>query len=156
MKIREATASDSKWILHHRIGMFRDMGESDEFIEETSELTKQYLKDNWTRDYRYFLVEENDLVIGGCGLSLFRIPPMAHQRTGIYAYLSNMYVESEHQKKGHGRALLQYVLDFCKREGIGLILLHASENGKPLYETEGFNTPKGLMHLITWKHQKDS
>ena len=153
MKIREATESDSKWILHHRINMFREMGENDEFLEETTELTKQYLQGGWIKDYRYFLVEENDSVVGGCGLSLFRVPPMAHQKTGTFAYLSNMYIESELQRKGYGRFLLKFVVDFCKREGIGLLLLHASENGKLLYESEGFNTPKGLMHLITWKHQ---
>ena len=154
MKIREATESDSEWILHHRIGMFRDMDDSDEFIEETTELTMQYLKVGWTNDYRYFLIEEDDSVVGGCGLSLFRIPPMAHQKTGIYAYLSNMYIESEHQKKGYGRFLLKHVIDLCKREGIGLLLLHASKNGRSLYESEGFNTPEALMHLITWKHSE--
>jgi GNAT superfamily N-acetyltransferase len=152
MKIREATHADSKWILHHRIGMFKDMGEPEDFILETTELTEQYLKDDWTQDYRYFLVEENDTIVGGCGLSTFRIPPLAHQKTGVYAYLSNMYIEPEHRRKGLGKALTKHVVDICKRDGIGLLLLHASKGGYPLYESQGFNTPKGLMHLIVQKH----
>jgi GNAT superfamily N-acetyltransferase len=102
--------------------------------------------------YRYFLVEENGAIIGGCGLSTFRIPPMAHQKTGIYAYISNMYVEPEYRGKGIGRSLLRKVIETCKKDGIGLILLHASNFGHNLYESMGFESPKGLMHLITGKH----
>jgi GNAT superfamily N-acetyltransferase len=156
MIIREARKEDAKWILQHRIGMFVSMGESEDFITETKHLTEQYLKEDWMADYRYFLVEENETIIGGCGLSTFRIPPMVHQKTGIYAYLSNMYVEPEYRGKGIGRSLLRKVIETCKNDGIGLILLHASNFGHYLYESMGFESPKGLMHLITGKHSSIS
>jgi GNAT superfamily N-acetyltransferase len=145
MKIREATRADSKWILHHRIGMFKDMGESDEYVKESARLTERYLEDDWTTEYRYFLVEENNEVIGGCGITPFRIPPQVSQKTGIYAYLSNMFIEREYRRKGVGKALLSYVFDVCYSDGIGLLLLHASDDGLPLYELEGFQSTKRLM-----------
>jgi GNAT superfamily N-acetyltransferase len=148
MKIREATRADSKWILHHRIGMFTDMGESPDYVKESAKLTEEYLKDDWTTGYRYFLVEENDEVIGGCGISPFRIPPQVSQKSGIYAYLSNMFVEHEHRRKGIGNALLRYVIEVCKSEGIGLLFLHASDDGLLLYESEGFKSSERLMHRM--------
>ncbi|MFW9967804.1 MAG: hypothetical protein ACFFEA_11685, partial [Candidatus Thorarchaeota archaeon] len=80
MIIREATEADTKWVLRHRIGMFKAMGENEEFIQETTELAKEYLQGDWTGSYRYFFVEEDDEVIGGCGLSTFSLPPMATKR----------------------------------------------------------------------------
>ena len=152
MKIREASRADGKWILHHRLGMFRAMEESEEFMKETAELTQEYLNGDWTSDYRYFLVEEEGKIIGGCGLSIFRIPPMAYQKTGLYAYLSNMYVETELQGKGYGHALVKHVVNVCKREKVGIIILHASVQGLYLFESEGFRSPNSLMHLVTGKH----
>jgi GNAT superfamily N-acetyltransferase len=130
--------------------MFRDMGLDHDYIYETARLTEQYLEEGWTKDYRYFLVEENDEVIGGCGMSPFRIPPQVSQKSGVYAYLSNMYVEREHRRKGVGKALLRHVFEICKSEGIGLLFLHASDDGIPLYESEGFVSSKRLMHARTF------
>jgi GNAT superfamily N-acetyltransferase len=152
MMIREATEVDAQWILHHRLGMFEAMGESKEFVDETAQLTKAYLMTDWKKDYRYFLVEIDGEVIGGCGLSLFRVPPMAHQETGVFGYVSNMFIEPEQRGNGYGRAILEHIINLAKKEGIGLLLLHASKGSRAFYESEGFNTPGGLMHLITWKH----
>ncbi len=130
--------------------MFTDMGESPEYIQESARLTEQYLEDDWTKGYRYFLVEENDEVIGGCGISPFRIPPQVSQKSGVYAYLSNMFVEHEYRRKGVGRALLHRVIEICKNEGIGLLFLHASDDGLSLYKTEGFKSSERLMALRTF------
>ena len=149
MKIREAVTTDSELILHHRIEMFRDMGESEEYLKETVKLTEQYLETDWTKDYHYFLVEADSKVIGGCGISTFRIPPQLSQPSGIYAYLSNMYIEPEYRGKGIGTALVNYVIEFCKRNQIGLLFLHASDKGVPVYRSIGFSSSKRLMHLRT-------
>jgi GNAT superfamily N-acetyltransferase len=146
MKIREATRADGKWILHHRIGMFTDMGLDQDYVQESAKLTEKYLKDDWTKGYRYFLVEENSEIIGGCGISPFRIPPQISQKSGVYAYLSNMFVEHEHRRKGVGKTLLRHVIDVCKSEEIGLLFLHASDDGLHFYESEGFESSIQLMH----------
>ncbi|MGY5870913.1 MAG: GNAT family N-acetyltransferase [Candidatus Thorarchaeota archaeon] len=149
MIIREATVTDSKWILHHRIEMFKDMGESEESLIETTKLTKRYLEDDWTKDYLYFLVEDDSKVVGGCGISTFRIPPQLSQPKGTYAYLSNMFIEPEYQRKGLGKMLIDYIVEFCKVEKIGLLFLHASDKGLPLYQFLGFVSSERLMHLRT-------
>jgi len=149
MRIREATRDDCEWILHHRIGMFTDMGESHDFIQKTARLTEQFLEDDWTKVYRYFLVEENNEVISGCGISVFRVPPQAIQNMGTFAYLSNMFVEPDRRRMGIGRELLNHVIKVCREEGVGLLILHASDDGLPFYESEGFQSLKRLMQLST-------
>jgi len=149
MKVRRATMNDSKWILHHRVEMFKDMGESEESLSETTRLTKQYLEDGWTKDYLYFLIEDDSKVVGGCGISTFRIPPKFSQPTGTYAYLSNMFIEPEYRRKGLGKMLIDYVIGFCRVEKIGLLFLHASEKGLPLYRFLGFDSSERLMQKST-------
>jgi GNAT superfamily N-acetyltransferase len=149
MIIREATRSDSKWILHHRIAMFKDMGEPADELSETTKLTEQYLEDDWTKDYLYFLVEDDSKVIGGCGISTFRIPPQLSQPSGVYAYLSNMFIEPDYRRKGVGRMLVNFVIDFCHKERIGLLFLHASDKGHPLYKSMGFVSSERLMQRRT-------
>ncbi len=150
MKIIEATRTDWEWILHHRIGMFTDMEMSEDFLQQTAEVTREYLNEDWTNHYRYFLVENNDQIIGGCGISTFRVPPQASQKSGVFAYLSNMFVEREHRRKGVGKLLLNHVIDFCRNEGIGLHLLHASNQGQSFYGSAGFTSPDHLMSLNTF------
>ena len=130
--------------------MFRDMGESEDYLRETTKLTEKYLESDWIKDYLYFLVEDDGQVIGGCGISIFRIPPKFSQPTGVYAYLSNMYIEPEFRRKGYGRALVDYVVDYCKTQQIGLLFLHASDTGQLLYKTIGFMGPQKLMELHTF------
>lgn len=149
MKIRRASKDDSKWILHHRVEMFKDMGESEKFLNETIRLTEQYLEEDWTKDYQYFLVEDEARVIGGCGISTFRVPPKHSQPAGVYAYLSNMFIEPEYRRKGVGKLLVNYVSDFCKEEQIGLLFLHASDKGLSLYKSLGFTSSEKLMQRRT-------
>jgi GNAT superfamily N-acetyltransferase len=149
MKIRRASKDDSKWILHHRVEMFRDMGESEKSLNETIRLTEEYLDQEWSKDYVYFLVEEDSMIVGGCGISTFKIPPQLSQPSGVYAYLSNMFIEPEYRGKGVGKSLVNYVIDFCKQKQIGLLFLHASDKGLPLYKSMGFVSSERLMHLRT-------
>ena len=149
MKIREATRDDSKWILRHRIEMFRDMGELKDSLDATTKLTEEYLETDWTKDYLYFLVEDNDRVVGGCGISLFRIPPQLSQPTGVYAYLSNMFIEPEFRRKGFGKKLVEHVIKHCQKARIGLLLLHASDMGLSLYRDLGFLRSPKLLHMRT-------
>lgn len=130
------------------------MGESEDQLHEIASLVEEYLKSDWIKDYHYFLVEEEDRVIGGCGLSLFRIPPKSPQISGFYAYLSNMYVEPEFRRKGVGRALMRHVVDYCKSKHIALLFLHASEKGLLLYNTLGFESSPKLMQLRTFDFEK--
>ena len=55
---------------------------------------------------------------------------------GIWA----MGTLSEHQRKGVGRALLDYVIAYHYARGARLFYLLATEAGKPLYERIGFQT----------------
>jgi GNAT superfamily N-acetyltransferase len=65
---------------------------------------------------------------------------VAVTRTGSTAGIWCMATPPEHQGKGMGRGLLTRVLDRLRREGVERFYLHATDAGRPLYESIGFET----------------
>ncbi|WP_312166524.1 GNAT family N-acetyltransferase [Phenylobacterium sp.] len=58
--------------------------------------------------------------------------------TGDTAGISLMATPPEHQRKGMGRALLSQVIDDFRRRGVTRFHLGATEAGRPLYSSLGF------------------
>ena len=50
----------------------------------------------------------------------------------------NVYTEPAHRRQGMARALMQIALDWCRANGVGAVILHASPDGRTLHESLGF------------------
>ena len=51
----------------------------------------------------------------------------------------NVYTEREFRRRGLARELRKVVMEWCeKNEDVGAVVLHASAQGKALYESLGF------------------
>ena len=57
---------------------------------------------------------------------------------GPEAIVLNVYVEPEWRRRGIGEALMQTLLTTLANRGINRIVLHASPDGRNLYERLGF------------------
>ena len=64
--------------------------------------------------------------------------------TGDTGAISRMATPPEHQRKGAGRALLSHVIDDYRRRGMTRFHLGATEAGRPLYESLGFEVVADL------------
>lgn len=67
--------------------------------------------------------------------------------TGDTAGISLMATPPEHQRKGAGRALLSQVIADCRSRGMRRFHLGATEAGRPLYESLGFEP---VAELTAW------
>lgn len=67
--------------------------------------------------------------------------------TGNTAGISGMATPPEHQGKGMGRALLAQVMDDYRGRGVERFYLTATEAGRPLYESLGFEK---IADLSAW------
>jgi GNAT superfamily N-acetyltransferase len=139
--IREATPSESAIILHHRRSMFRDMGEGtpeelDRMIDVARPWLAQALAD---RSYRHWLaLDVSGRVAGGGGVLLCSWPPSPHYPCVQRAVILNVYTEPEFRKQGIARQIMQAILGWIQEQGFGAANLHASQEGRPLYEKLGF------------------
>ncbi len=54
------------------------------------------------------------------------------------ATILNMYTDPPFRRQGIARRLMQTMIDWCREEGFVHVTLHASDKGRPLYESLGF------------------
>ena len=61
-------------------------------------------------------------------------------------YLMSMYTEKEFRRRGVARAIVKGALKWCRAHEYERVILHASKQGRPLYEGVGFE-PSSEMRL---------
>ena len=127
--------------------MFRDMGKLAPHQEEALRTaTASYLRDALeTDEYVGWVAEATGTpsVIGGAGAQIKSILPRPRPGSeelelGPEAIVLNVYVEPAWRRRGVADALMRAVLDGLARRGIRRIVLHASDQGRRLYERLGF------------------
>jgi GNAT superfamily N-acetyltransferase len=138
---RQVGVADAGTIATHRYAMFRDMGYRDEAALDS--MRKKFLP--WVEqklksgDYLGWLaVAENNLVVAGAGLWLMDWPSHMLGSSARRGNILNVYTEPEFRRRGLAASLIQSALQWCKANGIDVVILHASAEGRALYERLGF------------------
>ncbi len=139
--IRAAKLKDAAIIAHHRAAMFRDMGELDDEAAATLEAESLAYFTELIPANKYFgwVVESFGAVVAGGGLIVRRLLPMPESlQGGAEAYILNVYTEPAHRRQGLARELMKVMLEWCRDNNIARVTLHASHEGRELYEGLGF------------------
>jgi ribosomal protein S18 acetylase RimI-like enzyme len=146
--VREAIAADIPLVARHRAAMFRDMGTLPPDQQAPLEqATAQYLRDAIpSGEYLAWVAEDSSVppvAIGGAGVQLRRILPRPSigvdaLELGPEAIVLNVYVEPAWRRGGVAEALMRALLETLAARGIQRIVLHASDDGRRLYERLGF------------------
>jgi GNAT superfamily N-acetyltransferase len=140
-QIREATAADIKIVMHHRRTMFCDMGYGDEAaLAAMAQTSKPYfLRGLENGSYRGWLIEdEAGKVIAGGGVIITDYHSSPMDPLPKRAIAVNVYTEPEYRRRGLARKLMKIMIEWCREHGLGTMLLHASDDGRVLYESLGF------------------
>ena len=149
IKIRRACAEDLKHILHHRLAMFEEIGFRDATVLDRVEtVSREYFTEALrTGTYLGWMAEDSGgEVVGGGGIVVADWPGFPGEERAKRAWILNMYTEPRARRCGVARKLMEAMAEWCRRDGYGLVSLHASEWGRPLYESMGFQ-PTNEMSL---------
>ena len=149
IKIRRAYAEDLRHILRHRLAMFEEMGFRDAAaLAPVRAVSQEYFTEAFRAGtYLSWLAEDrNGQVVGGGGIVVAAWPGFPGENHASRAWILNMYTEPRARRCGVARKLMQAMLDWCRSQGYGAVSLHASEAGRPLYESMGFQ-PSNEMTL---------
>jgi GNAT superfamily N-acetyltransferase len=139
--IREALPSESAIILHHRRSMFRDMGEGtveelDRMLGVARPWLERALADG---SYCHWMaVDGSGRVAAGGGVLLSPWPANPKDPCTERAVILNVYTEPDFRKRGIARQIMLTILDWVKEKGFRAVNLHASPEGRRLYEKLGF------------------
>lgn len=98
--------------------------------------------------------ENSDAVIAGAGIVLRSIPPFPRTAAsghitvsdGQQALIVNVFTEPPWRRRGLARLLMEHALHWCRERKIESVTLHASKDGRALYEQLGF-VPTTEMRL---------
>ena len=151
LSIRRATAADAGVLARHRADMFRDMGQlSDDLRDTLVEAARAYFAAA-IPDGRYvaWLADAGGEIVGGAGLQLRELlprpaPGSSRLVRGPQGLIMNVFTERAWRRRGVAAALLRELLGWCRASGVESVVLHASADGRPLYEKLGF-TPTNEM-----------
>jgi GNAT superfamily N-acetyltransferase len=148
--IRRETPSDLETIMHHRRNMFLDMGRKDDEDFAAAMVTSRAFFSERLASGRYhawFVESAPGQVIAGAGVIVFDYHSSPLDPTPKRPLVVNVYTDPFYRRQGIARKLMELIVDWCRAEGFGSILLHASDEGRSLYESMGFK-PTNEMRLM--------
>jgi GNAT superfamily N-acetyltransferase len=129
--------------------MFADMGYRDEASLDAMEATSApFIKAGLENgSFRGWLVEAGGCVVAGGGVVMIDYPSSSRDPSARRAYILNMYTEPEYRKRGLAKLIVEAMIRWCRERGFSFVSLHASDDGRHLYETVGFK-PTNEMRLV--------
>ena len=149
-EIRPATLDDVEVLTAHRRAMFFEMGYRDESALDAMIVAfRPWLRRKMEAgEYRAWLaVRTEGSVAAGLGLWLMDWPPHMVGPGSRRGNILNVYTEPDNRRQGLARRLMQVALEWCRENRIRAVILHSSNEGRPLYETLGFR-PTNEMRMM--------
>jgi GNAT superfamily N-acetyltransferase len=146
--IRPAVASDAAAVARHRRQMFDEMGlATGAALERVERDTREALMHAMIEGYyRHWFAEDAGRIVAGAGVIVARWLPMPQEPALMRATVLNVYTEHGYRRRGLARRLMHTVIDWCRSRDLACVQLHASDEGRPLYEALGFK-PTNEMRL---------
>jgi GNAT superfamily N-acetyltransferase len=142
--IRQATPADLPLLLQYRRAMAEEMDHPDEAaVNRMLVALEPYLRDAISGGRWYSWIAEP----GGCGsLEIVQWVPGRLDPTPRRAWIHSLYIEPAFRRRGIARELTETIIEWCRARGSQWIYLHSSEQGRPLYDSLGFE-PSSEMRL---------
>jgi GNAT superfamily N-acetyltransferase len=149
-QIRQANANDLELISWHRARMFSDMNElPPELFDSFRAQSLATIRGLFTQgNYVGWLASaqnEPEKILAGAGALLREVAPRPQPLrgkieiiAGKQAIIQNVYTEPEWRKRGLAALLISTIVDWARQEGIKSVVLHASNQGRRVYERLGF------------------
>jgi GNAT superfamily N-acetyltransferase len=116
-------------------------------IARMSELTGDWLRQAMPEDvFRAWLAFDSDRPIAGGAVLITSWPAHPYDLECRRATILNVYTDPQYRRRGIARQLIETIVAWCKQQGFARVTLHASDDGRHLYESLGFE-PGNEMRL---------
>jgi GNAT superfamily N-acetyltransferase len=167
--IRRAAGTDAATIARHRAEMFRDMGTLppslyDSLVAESARYLEVAIPQGEYLGWLAAPRETPDVIVSGAGVQRRRTLPhpprdpglrvaLAHGHQGI---VLNVFTEPEWRRHGLARRLMEEILVWAREARLDTLVLHASPQGRALYESLGFVQTNEMRYARDLAHSADS
>jgi GNAT superfamily N-acetyltransferase len=150
IKIRPAILADIPEVLRQRRRMYEDMHTTDTAaLTAMTELTTEYLhKAIPDGTFRAWLACDEERPIAGGAVVISPWPAHPYDLECRRATILNVYTDPEYRRRGIARQLMRTMIAWCRQEGFERITLHASDDGRHLYESLGFEASNEMRLML--------
>jgi GNAT superfamily N-acetyltransferase len=150
MRFLTATPADIETILSHRREMFREMGgEYERKLADFEGAAREYLERALLDgSYHGLFFEIGGEIVAGGGIVIAAWPGSPLNFDARRAWILNVYVEPEFRRQGLGRTIMEALVAWCRENGFRSVALHASEQGRLLYEKLGFQNTNEMRLVL--------
>lgn len=131
--------------------MFSDMGHQDQAaLDAMSSKFRPWVQERMESGVylAWLAVDPQGEVAAGAGLWLMDWPPHMVGKQARRGNIVNVYTERSWRRRGLARRLMDVILDWCRANSIDTVVLHASKEGRPLYESMGFSATNEMRMLL--------
>lgn len=136
----EASKDDIEQLIRLRIAyMIDDFGGISDHEKECME---KQLPDYFDRklgdELIAFVAKEGNRIVSVAYLHIIEMPANSILLNGLYGEVLSVYTEPEYRGKGLCTKLIQNLVDYGKKRGLGRVDLSATKEGYPIYAKVGF------------------
>lgn len=151
-RIRKVGDDELEDLVRLRRELVREMGDLAGHVDEQAwrDATWRYLVSAVPagRFHAWLAYADSGEAVASSGLVPFERPPGLHNLGGWEGYVLNMYTVPAWRRRGVSRALLDALTRHARTLGLGRLWLHASPDGRPLYEQMGFKANPTALEWV--------
>lgn len=136
--------------------MFAESGRTREGLQAMSSTFERWLTPRLPDGSNFGWVAETDgAIVAGLGMIIMDWPPRPiHPSNDRRAYILNVFVESEHRRKGIAEHLMNLAEERGRELGNRYAILHATKQGRLIYEHLGWMPTSEIA--ISWDGSRNS
>ena len=147
--IRQGTFDDVETVVAQRRAMFLEMGYADDAAmrKMCADFRPWLERKMRSGEYLAWFALEEDAIAAGLGLWLMDWPPHMIGPGAPRGNILNVYTRPGSRRRGFARQLMDAALRWCSLNQVRAVILHASNDGRRLYESMGFK-PTNEMRIL--------
>jgi GNAT superfamily N-acetyltransferase len=153
-QIRQADIGDLEMLVDLRVEFLQEVNGEPPPAGLRESLHSYFTRTLYSGEFQAWLAVANEPadtpganIVGTSGLVFMSRPPSHSNLSGRDAYIMNMYTLPAWRGRGVGTALFGRVLEHIETSGCEKALLHATEQGRALYEKFGFRVPDSEVEM---------
>lgn len=148
--IRPGSLADIPEVLRQRRAMYEDMNYKDSAkLVAMADLTRTYLETALADgSFRSWLACDGHQPVAGGAVIVSPWPAHPYDLECRRATILNVYTNREYRRRGIARRLMQTMIGWCKQQGLARVTLHASDDGRHLYESLGFEASNEMKLVL--------
>ena len=153
IKYVEATKEDINELIRLRLAYMKDDFGSVSDLERKAMETQlpDYFERKLGTELIAFVAKDGDRVVSVAYLHIIEMPANSLLLNGLYGEVLNVYTEPEYRGKGICTKLMNNLVEYGKKAGLGRIDLSATEDGYPIYAKLGFKDKEHRYRDMRYK-----